>query len=404
MNLVECTRMALSSLYAHKLRSLLTMLGIVIGVSSIIAIVAIGKGGEAVLKSKFSGSGNNTVEILYRMKNIDDGLEQISLETQSYFSSSDISELLKVPDISRVITSNSSTASIYYYKQKVNSQLIGISDGYYDVNPIEIIEGRAITSKEIEQGRKVALISEDLGAKINKERHVVGEFIEMEGTSFKIIGVYKDAKKGLFNIDFKKVMVPLTIWPSLYGTDDIQSLIIQSTNVNNLRQVGEHAVDLLNMKYKRLNSNDGEYYILNLEQIQQSISTITNIMTGIIAGIAAISLIVGGIGVMNIMLVSVTERTREIGIRKALGATRKNILTQFLIESITLTTLGGSLGILIGVAGAYSVALFSKFPPLISWQVIVGGVLFSMFIGILFGMIPANKASKSEPIESLRYE
>jgi putative ABC transport system permease protein len=404
MNLVECTRMALSSLYAHKLRSLLTMLGIVIGVASIIAIVAIGKGGEAVLKSNFSGSGNNTLEILYRMKNTDDGIEQLSLETQSYFSTRDISDLLKIQNISRVITSNSSTTSIYYYNQKVNSQLIGISDGYYDVNPIEIIEGRAITSKEIEQGRKVALVSQDMDAKLNKKGHAVGEIIEMEGTSFKIIGVYKDAKKGLFDFGFKKVMVPLTVWPSLYGTDDIQSLIIQSTNVNNLRQTGEQAVDLLNMKYKQLNKTDGEYYILNLEQIQQSISTITNIMTGIIAGIASISLIVGGIGVMNIMLVSVTERTREIGIRKALGATRKNILTQFLIESITLTTFGGSIGILIGVAGAYSVSLFSKWPPLVSWQVIVGGVLFSMFIGILFGMIPANKASKWEPIESLRYE
>lgn len=399
MSLIESIKMALASILAHKLRSALTMLGIIIGVGSIITVVAIGQGGEAALKSQFAGAGNNTIQINFKPET--DNPFDMPIDQVPTFTQENLLQLKKIPEISHVITTNNTMETLSMNEKNVGTQIYGITEDYYLINKIQMVDGRKLTETDFSQSNNVVMINDKAAKEFFKKGKAVGQIIEIKGQPFQIIGVYKSSDD-LFGLGMPEMLLPLSIWPVLYGTDAIQSVTIQAKDVSKLETAGKKAANLLNdTKSPDLK---GKYEVFNLEEIQKSISKVTNIMTMIIGGIASISLLVGGIGVMNIMLVSVTERTREIGIRKALGATRGKILLQFLIEAMMLTLLGGVIGIGIGVGGAYIVSTFAKWPPLVSGQVVIGGVLFSMSLGIIFGIMPANKAAKLDPIEALRYE
>ncbi|EGL82953.1 protein of unknown function DUF214 [Caldalkalibacillus thermarum TA2.A1] len=398
MSILDSIKMAITSIMAHKLRSALTMLGIIIGVGAVITVVAIGQAGEAALKSTFAGSGNNTLDIYYEPPA--DQMFFYDPWSETYFTDQDVEDLERIPEIERVIAYNSQFVQLYQREESTDALLIGMTDGYYDVEPLDLTMGRLIQPDDIQQARRVMLISEDVRRELFAEENPIGQTLELERQVYQIIGVFKEERTDFFNFGTNKVMVPLSTWPMMYGYNEIQGLTIQARDAHSLEIAGEKATQLLNNK----KDVEGQFVVFNLEQIQEQLSVITGIMTAIIGGIAGISLVVGGIGVMNIMLVSVTERTREIGIRKALGATRGKILFQFLIEAMALTTIGGSIGILLGTGGAYLIAMLLNLPPLVSVPVMIGGLVFSMVIGIIFGILPANKAAKLDPIEALRYE
>lgn len=397
MKLFENIKIAMNSVLAHKLRSILTMLGIIIGVGSVIAVVAIGQGGEQMLKGSISGP-NNTIDMTYTPSD-----EELNANPNALFDATfteeDIKSVKTINGVNQVASSTAQGMQLRFQDTTVDATVNGINEGYTNVHSLQIAEGQNLRDIDFRSGRRAALISEGLQKELFNGQKALGEMIWMNGQPVEVIGVLAK-QKGMFSFDMNEIFVPFAMLTSTFGINEYDKLSIQVAHADQMKEVGKNAAALLNENHH----TEDAYEMINMEEIAEGIGQITSVMTTIIGSIAGISLLVGGIGVMNIMLVSVTERTREIGIRKAIGATRAQLLVQFLIESVVLTLIGGLMGIALGLGGAALVSLVAGWPSLVSWQVICGGVLFSMLIGIVFGLIPANKAARLDPIDSLRYE
>lgn len=399
MSILENIKMAFSSLLAHKMRSILTMLGIIIGVGSVITVVAIGQGGETVLKSQFTGD-SNTIELFYQPS--DEEIEQDSgILFEDAFTSEDIHLIEDLPEVEKVVTTSSESADISYRQDNADSMVMGINQSYIDVQGMNVDRGRNLMASDFLGEGRVAVVSENVQEELfdDKEKDILGKIVYVGGQPVEVVGVM-ESEDDLFGLSSSTFYIPINTWQSIFSKTSITEVSIKANNPDELQTAGEKATDMLN----KVHETDEAYQVLNMEEIAEGIGKVTNIMTIIISSIAGVSLLVGGIGVMNIMLVSVTERTREIGVRMSLGATRGQIMFQFLIEAIALTMIGGLIGMGLGTSVALLVSSIAGWPPLISWPVIVGGILFSMIIGVVFGLLPANKASRLDPIDSLRYE
>ena len=417
--MLEDIRLAFQGIWNHKLRSALTMLGIIIGIGSIIAIVSTIKGTNEQIKKNLVGAGNDAVNVqLYQgdwpidlqYQSLPDGVPEISDETLQ-----EVVELPEVETASLYHTRNEYDA-VYRAKSLSNSVILGIDRNYLDVYGYQVTKGRGLTDKDYSEGRKVALIDKTTAASLFDNADVIGRTIEIKGEPFVVVGMVakkaesqpvinsmEDYYRYMSDDQSGKIIIPDNVWPVIYQYDEPQNLVVRAKSTDDMTTAGEKAADILNamltvsddtVKYK------GEDLLEQATQIQE-ISNSTNQQ---LIWIASISLLVGGIGVMNIMLVSVTERTGEIGLKKALGARKRRILTQFLTEAAVLTLLGGIIGVLGGIALAYIISKVSAVPVAISGVSIVIAVLFSTLIGIIFGLIPSVKAANMNPIEALRHE
>lgn len=418
--MLEDIRLAFQGIWNHKLRSALTMLGIIIGIGSIIAIVSTIKGTNEQIKKNLVGAGNDAVNVqLYQgdwpidlqYQSLPDGVPEISDETLQ-----EVVELPEVETASLYHTRNEYDAVYRGAKSLSNSVILGIDRNYLDVYGYQVTKGRGLTGKDYSEGRKVALIDKTTAASLFDNADVIGRTIEIKGEPFVVVGMVakkaesqpvinsmEDYYRYMSDDQSGKIIIPDNVWPVIYQYDEPQNLVVRAKSTDDMTTAGEKAADILNamltvsddtVKYK------GEDLLEQATQIQE-ISNSTNQQ---LIWIASISLLVGGIGVMNIMLVSVTERTGEIGLKKALGARKRRILTQFLTEAAVLTLLGGIIGVLGGIALAYIISGVSAVPVAISGVSIVIAVLFSTLIGIIFGLIPSVKAANMNPIEALRHE
>ncbi len=415
----ENIRLSFQGIWSHKMRSFLTMLGIIIGIAAIIAIVSTIKGTNQQIEQNLIGAGDNTVDVQvyqgdwtyeFSYNPIPDGLPVI---TDSVLQ--EIKDLESV-EMASLYLSRQDYNGVYYQNTSLSGGYItGIDRNYLSTCSFLIQEGRGFTEKDYTEYRKVALLDKDSANALFQGEDPVGKTIEIKQEPFVVVGIIakSDEFEPVINSieDYYtysqdasgKVYVPDTTWPIIYQFDEPQQLVVKATSTDAMTDAGKKSADILNSTLSvsddtiRYKSEDLLEQAKEIQQLSQS----TNSM---LIWIAGISLIVGGIGVMNIMLVSVTERTSEIGLKKAIGARKSIILGQFLTEAAVLTSLGGLIGVIVGIVLAEIISRLNEMPVAISVPSAVVAVLFSMIIGIVFGLLPSYKAANLDPIEALRHE
>lgn len=393
--------MAFDSIFANKLRSFLTMLGIIIGISSVISIVSLGQGGQNTITGEFEKIGAATVNIK---------VNSMEAERSDYFTLEDVIYIKeKIPYVkyaSPVLQRNGIISSRNNSRRAV---IIGGSEDMTYIQNLDILSGRFYNTMEYVEGKACVVIDDSSARKLFGTDDAVGMTVDIgTRTSTKkamVVGVIKSQVLLFGDNDNIPVFVymPATFMQKVFSNELlIDTITVVADSKDNMESAGNASVNLL--KNRRGNRTRDVYKPENVLRQLDQINNVLGIFTAFISAVAAISLLVGGIGVMNIMLVSVTERTREIGIRKAIGAKTRDILFQFLTESIIIACIGGILGLLLGIAGAYGLGSIAGIAPKVSAEVVVLAILFSSAVGMFFGIYPAQKAAKLDPIEALRYE
>ena len=414
----ENIRLAFQGIWGHKMRSVLTMLGIIIGIAAIITIVSTIQGTNEQIKENLIGAGNNVVTVqLHQNKNvyqmnwnpIPQGVRTITEKTRQELEQIDGVETVSL------YTSRSYVDQLYYQNTQFNGEVYGIDRHYLSAYGYQIKKGRGFVEGDFAQCRKVALVDGNAVTTLFGGGDPIGKVLELKGDTFTVVGVVSLSEEFAPVINSMKdyqmyadtsagsVFLPDRTWPTAYLFDEPQSVAIKVENTDVMTTAGQEAAELLTNR-QIVNSAESEFSYRSqdmLEQAQQlqKMSEATNTQ---LIWIASISLLVGGIGVMNIMLVSVTERTAEIGLKKAIGAKKKRILLQFLTESAVLTSLGGIIGVVSGIVMAQLISAMTQIPVAISVPAIVIAVVFSTLIGVVFGMLPAVQAANLNPIEALR--
>lgn len=392
------------------MRSLLTMLGIIIGVSAVIIIVAIGEGAKTELNDQMFGGDKNAVELYFEPYGMADQSEMMSvafdetlIEEEPELTDADLKAVQAISGVKIAIGSNDGFGGTFVHNENQGElQITGVGTDYFVDGRLKIVEGRAFNTRDIDSlGRVVMIDTETRKAYFKEADQVVGEIVEINSNPYKVIGVYESLVPEMYRMGGGEALMPRTLSAMMFGMNEITKVTIYAEDVDGITQTATMAAAKLT---ERAGLEEAIYTFYDMSEYEEEAKQALGIVTLFISSIAGISLLVGGIGVMNIMLVSVTERTREIGLRKAIGATRGKILLQFLIESVTLTSVGGLIGIGFAVMVTMIASKFLPFQAVINPSIVVLGVTFSAFIGIVFGILPANKASKLSPIEALRHE
>jgi len=411
VSFLEGLRLAVGGLTANRLRSALTMLGILIGVAAVIVLVAVGSGASAAVQQQIQGLGSNLLIISSSNARAAGGVSQ-GFGSGSTLSLTDVTALQNkqaAPDVVTAIPSTGGRAQLTYSNQNWNSSLVGTSQDFPEVRNYQLSSGQFFTAADVQAERRVAVVGQTVVTNLFNGQDPVGQSIKINRQTFRVVGVLAAKGGSGFSNQDDTVVVPITsAWSYLLGgrNRNVQQIFAEAASADVTSAANTEITQILLDQHKISDPTQADFQIQTQQDVLASATQTTGILTLMLGAIAGISLVVGGIGIMNIMLVTVTERTREIGIRKAIGARRRDILVQFLIESMFLSGLGGALGILVGtLVSAGMPAVVSSLPtPVVSAPSVLLAFGVSVGIGLFFGIYPANRAARLNPIVALRYE
>lgn len=417
--MIENIRLSFQGIWSHKMRSFLTMLGIIIGIASIISIVSTIKGTNEQIKKNLIGSGTNTVQIQlyqgdYQYEMLYNGLPD-GIPVRDETTMEKIKSVKNVEDAAFYTSRSDYNNSVYYGNNGISgSQVFGVDNSYFTTNGLVLKSGRTFVDSDFTDFHAAAIIDADTADSLFDGENPIGKTIEISSIPFTVVGIVDEDSKFepvinsideyytyYSNSSASRIFVPSSMWPTLYSFDEPQNVAIRVSNTEAMTDAGKAVAEIMNTN---VTNSEIKYQAQDLLKQAQDLQDLSSSTNSQLIWIASISLLVGGIGVMNIMLVSVTERTREIGLKKAIGAKKSRILWQFLTEAAVLTSLGGIVGVGAGIGLAAIISRVTSAPVAISVPSIIIAVVFSMVIGIIFGLLPSFKAANLNPIDALRHE
>ena len=407
MDLLNIIRVAFRALQRNKMRAALTMLGIIIGVSAVVAMVSIGQGAQAAVQSQIDSIGTNLLFVSAGAQNVggvrsgtgDTGTNTLTVE--------DLDAIKReVPSVAMVTPSVNSRGQLVAGNANWNTQIQGVSEQFADIRKWTIGSGQFISDSDVRNAARVLVIGQTIADNLFAGGDPVGQEIRVQNLPFRVVGVM--ARKGQDQQGRDQDDIAFTpyttVQKKILGSPRVQIAFVSAVSADATYTAQDQITELLRQRHKLGPNEPNDFTVRNMSDIAEAANETNSTMTLLLACIAGVSLLVGGIGIMNIMLVSVTERTREIGIRMAIGARSSAVRSQFLIESVVLSVTGGLFGIVLGVAVSLAIPRMLGWPTLISTMAIVGSVIFSIAVGVFFGYYPARKAAALDPIEALRYE
>ena len=394
MSPLEMLRLALSRLRTSRLRAALTMLGVIIGVASVVALVGVGQGTTSNITSRLASLGTNLLTI---SPNGQSDAHPLTLE--------DATAIAGVDGVAAVAPELQTSATVAVGTHNETTSVVGTSAQYATVRAYDVWQGSFLTDASTAAGLRVAVLGATTAANLSLDQTAIGTDVMVDGLPFRIIGILQPKGGAGFQNPDDQVLVPLAAVRKYFVSGDtVRTIGVSVTSNDRMTDVTDAITALLRSRHELAATDDADFSVFNQTQLLDAASSISATLTLLLGGIASISLIVGGIGIMNIMLVSVRERTREIGIRKAVGARGRDILAQFLIEALTLSLLGGLIGIVVGLGVSALIGQLAGWGLQLSASTVAGAVLFSLAVGVVFGVWPARLAARLDPINALRYE